>query len=158
MLNSWTVSRLLSASRMKHVATILNSVLVALSGWGGYRAMSPENLLHMNPDWIFCSVIFVTVPLFVLVIVQYSISRKKQTALRRPAWDRFSINWWHDPLQCLFLSTFLCASTVCGSALRLFGTSSTGVWTFISYLSTLWGLLIGQYLVYRLHRERIHAA
>src|SRR3569833_1570265 len=117
--------------------------------------MAPANLRGAEMDWNFSPLTHVGMPLFAVGIVQYSISAAKQTVLRRPAWDRFSLNWWHDPLQSLYFMTAGSGVLVDGSGLRLFGTSSAGVWTFLSYLSTLCGLLIGQYFVYRLHRERI---
>jgi hypothetical protein len=94
-------------------------------------------------------------PLFAIGAVWYSVSGAKQTSLRRPSWKRFSFDWWHDPLQCLFLSTCFMGAMAVGAALRLPGTTSTGSWMFMSFLSMFIGLTIGQGFVYRLYYARI---
>jgi hypothetical protein len=140
---------------MKHFGKILHFTLIASAIRGGFYAMSPERLRNTNPDWILCSILLLLMPLFVLGIVQYSISGAKQSILRRPSWNRFSIDWWHDPLQCLHESTWFIGATAIGSAIRLPSTTATGFWTFGSSVSICLGLLLGQFLVYRLHRKRI---
>jgi hypothetical protein len=144
-------------SLRKRVATIVNTVFVASGVWAGYRSMAPANLLGAEMEWVVSPLMLVSMPLIVLGMVQYSISVGKQTVLRRPAWDRFSLYWPRDPLQCLLSVTLGIFAMVVGSGLRLFGTSSAGLWTFLGELSTLCGLLLGQYLVYRVHHERITA-
>jgi len=139
------------------IATIVNTVAVASGVWVGYRSMAPENLVGAEMEWVVSPLMLVIAPLFVLGIVQYSISGANQTVLRRPAWNRFCLYWPRDPLQCLLLVTLGVLAMVVGSGLRLFDTSSAGLWTFLSYLSTLCGLLLGQYFVYRIHREWIRA-
>lgn len=151
-------SNLWGESPRQRRAVALNSVFVVSGVWAGYRSMMPENLWEADMHWIFCPLIFVFVPLFVLGAVHFSISGAKQTVLRRPAWDRFSLIWWRDPLQCLLLMTAGYGAMVAGSGLRLFGTSAAGVWTFLSDLSVFCGLLIGQYFVYRVYRARIGVA
>lgn len=134
---------------------ILNLALVLLSLWTGYAEMTPEKLAHTNPDVIFCTIVLVTMIVFSFGVVWYSISGAGQQTLRRASWRRFSIDWWHDPLQCLFLSWCFTGAMAVGAAFRLPGTSSTGFWTFMFFVCLFVGLLVGQLLVYSVHRERI---
>src|ERR1700722_4917751 len=142
---------------MKYFWQIVNVGLIILSAFGGYSSMSPENLQHMNPDIIYCSIILVMMPIFAVGSVFYSIRSGKCETLQRPSWNRHGINWWYDPLQSLFISNFVTAGLVIGSAFRLSKENETGFWLFVSYCCMTVGLLIGQFLVYRIFRSRIVA-
>jgi hypothetical protein len=109
----------------------------------------------MNPDIIFCPIILVTMPLFALGTVFYSIRSKKCETFQRPSWNRNPINWWYDPLQSLFISSLAGAGLAIGSSLRLSKGNETGFWLFVSYCCMAIGLWIGQLLVYRILRARI---
>ena len=76
--------------------------LIGLSVSTGYSEMERENLRQANPDAIFCTIVFVTMILFSLGSVWYSISDAKQTTLRRPFLASILDRLVHDPLQCLF--------------------------------------------------------
>ena len=117
--------------------------------------MSPQNLQGLNPDIIYCSIIFVIMPIFAVGTVFYSVHTGKCEALQRPSWNRYGLNWWYDPLQSLFLTNFFCGGLAVGSAFHLLGTSETGFWLFISYCCMAIGLSIGQFFVYRIFRSRI---
>lgn len=117
-----------------HWWAILNLALVLLSLWTGYAEMAPENLAHSNPDIIFCTIVLVMMILFSFGAVWYSISGARQQTLRRPSWRRFSIDWWHDPLQCLFLSCSFAGAMALGAVFRLPGTSQTGFWMFMFFV------------------------
>ena len=117
--------------------------------------MEAEALRKTNPDAIFCAVVFVVTLLFPLGAVSYSILGAKQETLRRPSWNRFSIDWWGDPLQCLLISCWSAAGLSLGAALHLRGTTQTGFWTFMTFCSIFVGLLIGQIFVYAAYRNRI---
>jgi hypothetical protein len=67
------------------------------------------------------------------------------------------MNWWHDPLQSLFISSLLCSGMAVGSALRRPSFNSAAFWTSGMFVSSAVGLLIGQMLVYRIYRQRITA-
>jgi len=108
---------------MRRLGIALNIALIGLSVSTGYSEMERENLRQANPDAIFCTIVFVTMILFSLGSVWYSISGAKQTTLRRPSWRRFSIDWWHDPLQCLFGSCCVTGAMAVGAAFRLTGAS-----------------------------------
>ncbi len=135
--------------------TTVNLGLIWLSVWTGYSEMEPERLSHANPDVIFCTVVFVTTILFSLGTVWYSLRRTKGALLRRPSWRRFSIDWWRDPLQCLFLTCSLMGAMALGAAFRLPGTSQTGFWMFMFFVCMFLGLLLGQFAVYVVYREHI---
>jgi hypothetical protein len=153
--SNWMSSLRAFMSRTHRLWAILNLALVLLALWTGYAEMAPERLVHTNPDIIFCSVVFITMLFFPFATVWYSLRGAGQTTLCRPSWRRFSIDCWHDPLQCLFLGcTFMGAAAV-GAAIRLPGTSQTGFWMFMFFLCMFFGLLIGQLAVYAIYRERI---
>jgi hypothetical protein len=132
-----------SLGLMRHVSSVLNFLLVGLSLWTGYSAMEPKRLHHANPDATFCLLVLATMILFSFGSVAYSISGAKQTTLRRPSWRRFSIDWWHDPLQCLFLSCCFTGAMALGAALRLPGAPQIGFWMFMFFVCMFLGLLIG---------------
>jgi len=140
---------------MRRLWIALNVALIGFSVWTGYSEMERENLRQANPDASFCTIVFVTMILFSLDSVWYSISGAKQTTLRRPSWRRFSIDWWHGPLQCLFGSCCVTGAMAVGAAFRLSGASSTGFWMFIFFVAMFVGLLIGQLAVYAVYREHI---
>jgi hypothetical protein len=143
---------------MKNIWYVVNIALVILAFPGGYNSLSPEKLLNKNPDAIFCGAILLTTPLFAIWSVQYSIQRWNQRKLARPTLSRNPFNWWHDPLQSLFISTCIGISSAIGSALRHPSLGSVGFWMVAFYTSFALGLLVGQILVYRIYRENIIAA
>ena len=134
---------------------ILYSVLTALCVWGGYAGMKPDRLRGTNPDVAAFAILLIVTPLFVLGCVQYSISGAKQVTVRFPSLRRFSISWWGDPLQCLMETTLFAGGTFLGNAIRLKNASDIGFWTCMVNLAVFLGLIIGQLIVYKLHRGRI---
>jgi hypothetical protein len=68
---------------VKTTWSVVNIALVVLSVWQGYVSLAPEQLHHVNPDAVFCSLILLTLPLFALGTVRYSVRRKRwsQTVL-----------------------------------------------------------------------------
>lgn len=142
---------------MKNIWYVINIALVTLGLPSGYNSLSPEKLRHTNPDAIFCGAILLLTPLFAIWSVQYSIQRWNHRRLARPSLSRNPLNWWHDPLQSLFISTCIMVSTAIGSALRGPTIGSVGFWTLAVYVCFALGLLVGQILVYRIYRENIIA-
>ena len=140
---------------MKHIWRIINIGLVIFSLCIGYAIMSPATLRHSNPDAILCVILLVIVPLFALGSVYYSIYGAKCSTFRRPSWDRFSANWWFDPLQSLSMSTWAMAAVTLGSALRLPVVGFSGFWMFAAVFCIAIGLLIGQIIIYKIFRSRI---
>ena len=142
---------------IKTVWLVVNVSLVALSVREGYASLAPEQLSHVNPDAVVCSAILLTLPLFALFTVHYSVRQCNVDKLRRPSFDRNPLNWWYDPLQSLFISTCNVAAMAIGSLLRR-PTGSVALWMVASYFCFTFGLIIGQVLVYRVYRERVVAA
>lgn len=134
---------------------MINSAIVVLSFCAGYGSMSPGTLRHSDPDGILCLIILVLLPLFSVGSVAYSIYRQNQETFQRPSWDRNPSDWWHDPLQSLFISTWAMAGMTIGSALRCHHVGSVGFWMLGAYFCAFGGLLIGQAMVYGLYRKRI---
>ena len=143
---------------MKAIWYVINIALVALALPGGYNSISPEKLRHTNPDAIACGLILLVTPLFAIWSVSYSIRCWNHNRLARPSLSRNPLNWWHDPLQSLFISTCIMVSTAIGSALRHPTIGSVGFWTLAVYACFALGLLVGQILVYWIYRENIIAA
>lgn len=140
---------------MKNVWYVVNITLVTLGLRGGYSSVAPENLRNTNPDAIFCGLILLTTPLFALWSVDYSIRRWRHDNLLRPSFHRNPLNWWHDPLQSLFISTCVALSMAIGGALRRPAIGSVGFWMVAMYSCLAVGFVTGQVLVYRLYRKQI---
>jgi len=142
---------------IKVIWFVVNISLVLLSVRQGYMSLAPEQLHHVNPDAVFCSLILLTLPLFALGTVSFSIRRCNVDRLRRPSLDRNPVNWWFDPLQSLFMSTCLVAAMAVGGLLhRLSG--PVAFWMVAMYFCLTFGLVIGQVLVYRVYRDFVVAA
>ena len=141
----------------KSVWLVVNVGLIALSARQGYMSVGPEQLRHVNPDAVLCSLLLVILPLFVWGTVGYSVRQWKVEKLRRPTFDRNPLNWWFDPLQALFITTCNMAAMAVGGLLRG-ATGSVAFWMVASYFCFFVGLVVGQILVYRIYRERIVAA
>lgn len=142
---------------MKNVWCVINIALVALALPGGYKSLSPENLRNKNPDLILCGLILLVTPLFALLSVNYSIRRWSHGRVERPSLNRNPLNWWHDPLQALFISTCAMVFMTIGGALRRPALASVGFWMIATYACFALGLFVGQILVYRIYRENITA-
>lgn len=142
---------------VKTIWFVVNISLVALSIRQGYVSLAPEQLRHENPDVVFCSLILLTLPLFVLGTVRYSVRRWNVEKLRRPSFERNPLNWWFDPLQSLFITTCNMAAMGVGGLLRR-ATGSVAFWMIATYFCAFFGLAIGQILVYRVYRDRVVAA
>jgi hypothetical protein len=142
---------------MKKIWYVINIALVALALPGGYNSLSSERLRHTNPDAIACGSILLLIPVFSVGSVSYSIRRWNHHRLARPSLSRTPLNWWHDPLQSMFISTCIMVSTAIGSALRRPTIGSVGFWTVAVYACFALGLLVGQILVYRIYRQDIVA-
>jgi hypothetical protein len=136
---------------------VVNASLIALSMRQGYVSLSPEQLRHVNPDAVFCSIILLTFPLFSLLTVYFSVRECNVDKLRRPSFDRNPLNWWYDPLQSLFITSCNTAAAGVGSLMRR-APGSVAFWMMAMYFCAFFGLVIGQLLVYRVYRDRVVAA
>ncbi|HEY2547662.1 MAG TPA: hypothetical protein VGI46_16440 [Candidatus Acidoferrum sp.] len=140
---------------MKNIWYIVNIGLVALALRGGYVSTAPERLRHSNPDAISCGIILLISPLFALWSVNYSMRRWHHETLRRPSLSRNPLNWWHDPLESLFISTCVFAAGAIGGAARRPLVDSVGFWMVGVQVCFAAGLSIGQLLIYRMYRKQI---
>lgn len=68
------------------------------------------------------------------------------------------MNWWHDPLQSLFISTFVFGAGAIGGVARRPSVNSVGFWMVGVQVCFAVGLLIGQLLAYRVYSKQIIAA
>jgi len=134
---------------------VVNTLSVIASLYAGWAVMQAEALRGTNLDAIFCGIIFAVMLLFPLGAVSYSIFGAKQETLRRPSWSRSSLDWWHDPLQCLLLSSCFVGGMSVGAVFHLKGTTAAGFWMFMAFCGMFAGLVIGQLIVYAVFRDRI---
>jgi hypothetical protein len=134
---------------------LLNLALLASGPVVGFQSMAPEELQHMNPDVYLCITVLLFMPLFAWLSTTFAIKRDPDLVLHRPKLDRLPLNWWRDPLQGLWFSMMATGGLVVGSALRLRGTTATGVWLFATYLSMFLGLRVGVSFVYRRYHEKV---
>jgi hypothetical protein len=141
---------------MTRAAPLINLALLLLSVWTGYGSLNPDALRGTNPDKYLCAAVLVMMPIFAFGAV--SIFGAKHTTLSLPSWRRFSINWWRDPLQCLFLTTCFVGGMAVGAALHLAATTSTGFWMFATFFCMFIGLIVGQVIAYAFHRARLTKA
>jgi hypothetical protein len=143
---------------MKNIWYVVNIALVGFALLFGYYSSSPENLRHANPDAISCGAVLLTMPVFAIFSVHYSMRRWTHGRLARPSLSRKIGNWKQDPLQRLFLAMGGAAFMAIGAALRRPTIGSVGFWMLALYVCAALGLLVGQILVYRIYRENIIAA
>jgi hypothetical protein len=141
--------------RMKYFWLVLNTALVVLAFRGGYVSMNPDRLRHTNPDATLCLIAVLITPPFTVGCVAYSIRRWKTDPLFRPSWSRNPFNWWGDPLQALFVYTWVMVAVTLGSGVQHPSFGSVGFWTLGVYSSVAIGLVAGQILVYRIYRQHI---
>lgn len=141
---------------MEKVWYTVNAALVGFALLGGYNSQEPQRLRNTNPDATACISVLLLAPVFALGIVAYSNSRRRRPPnLVRPSFRRNPLNWWGDPLQSLYLSTWIMASMTFGAMLRRPTIGSVGFWTLGTYACFAIGLAVGQIFVYRIHREQI---
>jgi hypothetical protein len=141
---------------MQRYAPFINSALLLLSVWTGYGALDADALQGTNPDKYLCIAVLVMMSIFAFGAV--SIFGANHRTLRRPSWRRVTFSWWRDPLQSLFITTYAAGGMALGAACHLYGAISTGFWTFMVFVCTLIGLIVGQVFAYAYHRARITAA
>ncbi len=140
---------------MRYFWGVLNSAAVVIAVRGGYLSLDAEKLRRTNPDAVLCLIILLVTPIFAILSVGYSLRRWSTAPLRRPSWDRTPFKWWRDPLQSLFVLTFVMIATAIGSAIRKPMYGSVGFWTVGVYSCFGIGLCLGQILVYRIYRPSI---
>ena len=127
--------------------TIVNLLLIASAGYGGFEAIRPENHSNTNADWTFVVISFVATTIFPSGAMLYSRSRGV-TEWKRPSLDRNPFRWWTDPLQSLRISILLACAYVFGGAVALLHTDEKGFLLFLWSVAMLMGLLLGERFVY----------
>jgi hypothetical protein len=140
---------------MRYFWITLNLTLIALAFVDGYNSIAPDKLRHTNPDSVACLCILLATPPFAVWMATYSIRRWKSDTLSRPSWTRNPFRWSRDPLQSLFISTFVMAAAAVGGTVKHPAFGSVGFWTLGIDSCFAVGLIVGQILVYRIYRQRI---
>lgn len=128
-----------------------NSALILLGMWTGYGETFLDTFSGARSGIIVCISLVICVPIFVIGSVSLATVEHLQT----PGWSRFPLNWTGDPLQALFIMTLCTVAAFLGGLSRLGISGSGGVWPTAAYASLLFGLLLGQAIVYRIFRGRI---
>ncbi len=136
---------------------MVNTGLLLLSVWSGYAALSSGRLKGTNPDPVLCIAAFIVVMLVAIAAPHFA----TVATFQRPQWGRFPLSWWHDPMQTLFVATCWWAGFLVGNLTRLISSNlsadKTVVWTVLTYVAILAGLLVGQGVDYVVYRDRIES-
>lgn len=148
-----TVQTDASESKHRHGWTIVNVFLILIGFWVGFSRMAPERLAATNPDLFFSVALLVVVPVFVLG--RLWLAAKAGVAFARPSFHRSPLLFRSDPLQFLFIGTFILLTSAIGSTLRLAGSGTIGFWTVVSQWSLLASWLLGELAGYVIYKERI---
>ena len=148
-----SVAHFILVRPVRRLILVAHLALIAVGVFSGYASLSPDALRGTNPDQYFAIASFVTAVIFPLLAVP--IYGGRHTTFRAASWSRLSFNWWRDPLQCLFVSTYSAGAMALGAGLHLRGTSSTGFWMFMFFVALFSGFVIGQLITYALYRTRI---
>jgi protein-S-isoprenylcysteine O-methyltransferase Ste14 len=136
---------------MKNNWRIINTALVVLSALSGYWKIGKWTRPPQKEDWIACPLIVIGALLFSFVMVWY----RREEKMQRPLWTRSPWNWADDPLQSLYITTWICCSWTIGCGLHLWAIGSRGLLTVAMFFSLLIGLLLGQLLIYKIYSRRI---
>jgi hypothetical protein len=141
---------------MRYLWLTVNIAVVLSSPWVGYKELAPERLAHENTDQLACLAVAVVMPLFVLGALWFATTRVE--SFRRPAWDRFPINWWYDPLQALFITTLCSFGWAVGSQFRFPVYGTVAYWTVILHWCIFGGLVLGEFIAYPIFHHRVEEA
>ena len=139
---------------MRKVWTFIYLAGAILCVIGGYVSLMPSHTADTDADWIFVTITFVMTSLFPLGAMAYSRCRGVQT-FRKPSLDRHPLGWWSDTLQPLRVSLGSMASYWLGSCFALPKTDHKGVMLFFFYTAMVNGLLLGEWIVYRVYAKRV---
>jgi uncharacterized membrane protein YwaF len=145
---------------MRRAIPFIHCAILLLSVWTGYAEVERNNLPTIGgDDWaslIAAAIIIVATAGFAFGAVFFF--GAGHSTLRGPSLHRIAFNWWRDPLQLLFISTYFVAAMAIGAALRLRSTTSDGVGVFIGLVCIAAGLVLGQICAYARARDRIEKA
>jgi hypothetical protein len=139
-----------------YIWLVLNLYLLLTAPFNGFESIAPTSVAETNPDIVFCGVSFFGLLFLSPGLVAYAVSRHQDLKLIPPSLKRFPLNWWIDPLQCLYISALGTVLTALGAffGYRHYG-GDLGYWTMMWYLSTALGLSGGVVLVHIIYRKRI---
>jgi hypothetical protein len=84
-----------------------------------------------------------------------AVSMATVSSLEKPTWNRSPFRWFADPLQSLFISSWLMLCVFAGTTARLLGGKKELLDLLPLYGAILGGLVTGQIIVYRVYRKRI---
>jgi hypothetical protein len=143
---------------MKYVWRSLNTGLIASCALGGYFLVGDNTQHHPLQDWFACPMLAILAFVFALFSVWYSTEFAKCAILKSPSWDRLSMDWRNDPLQCLAVSTCNLAAFSLGGLVRLPFQAHPQYLAVGMFCSGMLGFLLGQALIYRVYRSRICSA
>ena len=129
----------------------MNILLVALSTVEGYREVAHYARSPIGQDFYACPAIIVGAFLFSLI----SIWMARRDNLQRPTWSRVPWNWCYDPLQSLYITTWIMFAMATGGSLHLLSIGRNGFLTVSLYFSAALGFFLGQSYIYKRYHARI---
>jgi hypothetical protein len=139
-----------------YVWLTINLLILAGAPFQGFEQVSPQYVAGTNPDVIFCISSFAGLAIFSLAAVAYALRRHPNLEIRPPSLMRFPLNWWIDPLQCLFISALGTTLMALGSIPGFIHYGGyLGYWTMAWDTSMAAGLWVGIVLVHLIYRKRL---
>jgi hypothetical protein len=139
---------------MRYLWMLIYAIGAVFGVVSGYQSLAPTRTAHTNADWNFVVICFVIMCLFPLAAIAYSRLMGVET-FRRPSLDRQPLGWWRDTLQPLRVSLVGTGLFLIGACLALPHTDHRGVMLAWFYAALVFGLFIGERLVYSVYRDRI---
>ena len=136
---------------MKRIWQIVNSALPILSAVAGYRMVAEYARPIIVQDWFACPAILIGSFLFTLCSIWFA----QCFTLRRPSWSRNPLNWRYDPLQSLYITTWIMLGMSIGGALRLPSVGRNGLLCFSMFTSATLGFFVGERFIYSIYHARI---
>lgn len=130
------------------IANVIGGILLFGLGFG---TSSDANLPRTGPPIIFLAAVFCIMTLCAIGSVLVA----NASSLEAPSWNRSPFRWFKDPLQSLFVSTWLLLCVVLGTVTRLLSGHEEPLVLLPLYGVILTGLITGQYIVYRIYRKNI---
>ncbi len=128
----------------------VNVTLILLSIWAGSETFVPIDDLQPVLNLGFCVGILVFIPLFAIGTIHLA----KAHHFLKPKWNRCPFNWWSDPLQALFVTTWCSFGMLVGSLFRFRTSDRASMWTVMAYVSIFVGFALGRTIVNLMYPKR----
>lgn len=140
--------------RSQRAWLFVNIALFVLAIWTGYSETTAAQLKSQDRPIALCAAAAFGMALLAVGAPYFA----RSDGLQRPTLNRNPFCWWSDPLQAVFVSTFVCFGLLAGSILSLFVASRAAIWMVPVFGSMLLGLIAGQVIAYQLYAKWLIAS